>query len=385
MNKKTKLKLNETLNKALEPPKRKNLNQLDELLNQYTAEDKSQIEIFEKSPNTQNIKSSLPRQTSQSGMSTQTRRSSQTSQSQEIAPTKDFQKVANSITKHAIPEGLFKGKDKHLYDVLYGLTRGAIQPKRKIRVSKTKLMKLSGIGSRITFDSCIERLKVVGLLHLEIFTGEHEGNEFEIFLPEEVKTLTSQSSHSSLTNPAQKLEGLVSLETSQTSQSINSTDTKVSEIPKTSLKTKTDDDEAFAPFIKKFQAAAAELTGKNLSVRDAANLEKIADLLILELEIAARRTDGVSSVPAFLTEILRRQFFTARQQQSSSSSKTSKTKSDVVGKSDSEIYEIKPLDEKGREAALEQLREFAADDFLQDFKKWYTPEDWSWLIKQLEK
>ncbi len=114
----------------------------------------------------------------------------------------------------------------------------------------------------------------------------------------------------------------------------------------------------------------------------------LADLLVLELEVAAKRTDSISSVPAFLTELLRRQFFSSRQQQSGSSpspAKNSKTKPDTVGKPDSGSYEIKPLDEKGRESALEQLRGFAEDEFLQDFKKWYTAEDWSWLIKQLER
>jgi hypothetical protein len=31
------------------------------------------------------------------------------------------------------------------------------------------------------------------------------------------------------------------------------------------------------------------------------------------------------------------------------------------------------------------LQEFANDDFLEDFRKWYTTEDWNWLIKNLEK
>ncbi len=107
----------------------------------------------------------------------------------------------------------------------------------------------------------------------------------------------------------------------------------------------------------------------------------LADLLILELKAAARRTDGVSNIPAFLTEVLRRQFFASRQGQSSS--KSAKTKIDTVGKAESDSYEIKPLDQKGREEALAQLREFAGDDFLQDFKKWYTTEDWTWLIDNL--
>ncbi len=46
MNKKTKLKLNETLNKALEPPKNRDKSKLDELLNLYHVQEKPRLEIF---------------------------------------------------------------------------------------------------------------------------------------------------------------------------------------------------------------------------------------------------------------------------------------------------------------------------------------------------
>jgi len=80
---------------------------------------------------------------------------------------------------------------------------------------------------------------------------------------------------------------------------------------------------------------------------------------------------------------LRRQFFAARQ--SPSSAKPARAKTDTVGKPDAGAYEIKPLDQAGREAALEQLREFAEDEFLPDFRKWYTPEDWEYLTEALKK
>ena len=126
--------------------------------------------------------------------------------------------------------------------------------------------------------------------------------------------------------------------------------------------------------VERFDAAAAKkFTGKGVSKREADAWGTLADLLILELEVVASRTDGISSVPTFLTEVLRRQFFASRQQQSSG--EPAKAKIDTVGKSDSSVFEIKPLNQKGREEALAQLREFAGDDFLQDFKKWYTTED----------
>ncbi len=40
MNKKTRLKLNETLNKALEPPRNRDKSKLDELLNLYDVQEK---------------------------------------------------------------------------------------------------------------------------------------------------------------------------------------------------------------------------------------------------------------------------------------------------------------------------------------------------------
>src|SRR4028118_2392999 len=69
--------------------------------------------------------STLSSQTRPSSQSSLTRQSSLTSLSnkptEEVEPTKDYQKVPNSITKQAIPEGVFKDKDKHLYGVLYSI------------------------------------------------------------------------------------------------------------------------------------------------------------------------------------------------------------------------------------------------------------------------
>jgi hypothetical protein len=135
--------------------------------------------------------------------------------------------------------------------------------------------------------------------------------------------------------------------------------------------------------IKKLDSAVKKITGKHTSEQEAEKWESLAELLVLELEVAASRTNGISSVPAFLTEILRRQFFSSKQPNQFSSTKTSKTKIDTVGKTESGSYEIKPLDKNGRESALAELQEFSETDFLQDFKKWYVEEDWNWLMKEL--
>jgi hypothetical protein len=54
--------------------------------------------------------------------------------------------------------------------------------------------------------------------------------------------------------------------------------------------------------------ATREVTGRELSLAEAHRWRELADVLVTELKIAAGRTT-VSSVPAFLTEHLRRRLF----------------------------------------------------------------------------
>jgi hypothetical protein len=309
----------------------------------------------------------------------------------EISPVRDYTKVSNSITKRAIPEKYFRGLSKHTYDVLYQRTRGAINPTRTIQLTKDELVRLTGI-SKDAIKLHIKYLKEKGLLDSRPAIGSHSGWEYEIFVPEEIEEAEQVGVRQGKVRQGKASENLP-LHSGQNLPLLTPTnriENKDSyEFPKTSFKdnTKNDDDarvsETFSVMAERFDAAVKKLTGKGVSKNEAEKWGTLADLLILELEIVAKRTDSISSVPAFLTEVLRRQFFASRQEQSST--KSPNRKIDTVGKSDSDTFKIKPLDAKGREAALEQLREFAADDFLQDFKKWYLPEDWSWLMTELEK
>jgi hypothetical protein len=222
--------------------------------------------------------------------------------------------VPNSIRREAVPSGLFKGKSKQLYDQLYALTRGAVVPKRKVRISRPKLMKLAHIGARVTFETNVNHLRAVGLVEVTVVTGEHEGNEYEVYIPEELEgeiSMPSQSSQTSQTRHAQKLDRLVRLETSQTrhTSSVENTDSYLE--PKTSFKTNTEkfDDEAFALLVAQFKEAVRAITGREPSPAEAERWGELAELLITELKIAAGRTGSVSSVPAFLTEHLRRRLW----------------------------------------------------------------------------
>lgn len=331
--------------------------------------------------------SSLPSTASSSSLSSNTSISIPKRNHSDISPIRDFQKVPNSIPRNL---NLFRGKSKQVWDYLWSVSRGAINPSRTIRKSRKEIKEHTKLGSMVTVDAAIEHLESVGLLQVIPNIGSLGGNEYEIFTPEEIFPSTSISSIASSTSLTQKVDDLDELESSTSSitQIIEKKDSYSD--TKTSFKdnAKNDDEprarEGFSVMTQRLDAATKKITGKSVTKRDAESWGILADLLILELEVAAKRTGGVSSVPAFLTEVLRREFFASRQS-SSSSAKSMKAKTDTVGKPNADAYEIKPLDPSGREAALEQLREFADDEFLQDFKKWYTSEDWEYFIEALKK
>lgn len=69
-----------------------------------------------------------------------------------------------------------------------------------------------------------------------------------------------------------------------------------------------DDDEAFADFVELMGRTAEEVTGRAPSGAERERWRELAEVLSAELKIAAGRT-SVSSVPAFLTEHLRRRLW----------------------------------------------------------------------------
>lgn len=229
--------------------------------------------------------------------------------SRAIAPERDFQRVPNSLTREAMPQGLFRGKSKQVYDYLYHQTRGAMTPRRSVRKSRKEILKGSGLGSMVTVDAAVEHLKNVGLLDVRAAVGSLNGNEYEVFTPEEISTrLPSSTSITSTTSLTQNLDNLDVLESGSTSitQTVETTDSYGS--PKTKIKDKDhiDDDARAGRLSAKLSQAERELTGKT-SMSDE-KWDELAEVLITELKIAAARTT-VSNVPAFLAEHLRRRLW----------------------------------------------------------------------------
>jgi hypothetical protein len=222
--------------------------------------------------------------------------------------------VPNSVTRRAIPEGLFRGKSKQVWDYLWSVTRGAVVPTRSTRKSRREIKTGSGLGSMVTVDAALEHLENVGLIAVKPAIGSLTGNEYEVFTPEEASTSTSSIASSS--RITQKVDELDVPESS-----ITSTTQLVENLggwgrPNTSFKTKeiNTDDEAFAQFAAAVRKTAKEITGKEPSKTEAARWAEVAEVLMTELKIAAGRTT-VSNVPAFLAEHLRRRLWKKEKRQ----------------------------------------------------------------------
>ena len=309
-----------------------------------------------------------------------------------VSPERDFTKVANSIVRQ-IPSGAFIGKSKQMYDYLYSLTRGAIKPTRSVRISKSGLMRGSGIKSTHTFYNNIRHLEAIKLIITTRIDGEKGGNSYEVFLPEEINADLEQLAHleqvEHLAQPAQKLPVVVSAETTLTALGSNSTNTSASEKPKTSFKDiENNDDEPFGKMNETLANVFEKVSGKPPQKTDAAKLNELAELLAMELEIAAARTKSISNVPAFLTEHLRRRLLGNSAKSAEGKLKTSK--SVKVGKSEKvvEEYQAEPLSEEGREAVLKTMLEYIKkeqQEFVMSQQDTYTKDDWDWLMHQLEK
>src|SRR5688500_17480219 len=111
-------------------------------------------------PSITNI-TSLPSTTSKHNTPSSTRT---TRNNRDVSLQKDFQKVPNSITREAIPAGIFKGKSKVVYDYLWSQTRGSIKPSRAFKVSRRQIKEKTAIGSMVTIDAALSHLQSVGLL-----------------------------------------------------------------------------------------------------------------------------------------------------------------------------------------------------------------------------
>jgi hypothetical protein len=228
------------------------------------------------------------------------------------APERDFQRVPNSVTREAMASRLFKGKSKQVWDYLWSVSRGAVIPSRTVRRSRPQIKSGAGLGSMGTVDAALEHLQTVGLISIKTIVGENIGNEYEVYTPEEVTisifSTTSLSGSTSQIGSTQKLVVPVLPKTGSTSSTLSSIESEVSGGSNTSFNTSVTIDDDAARLFGVFEAlrkAEKELTGKFSKPEQ---WSELFELLVDELKIAATRTT-ISSVPAFLTEHLRRRLW----------------------------------------------------------------------------
>jgi hypothetical protein len=252
---------------------------------------------------------------------------------QSVAPVRDFVRVPNSVVRDALPAGLFKGESKKTYDALYQRTRGAVLPRRAIRATLAEVMAWAGV-SHNTLKAHLKHLARVGLVEVHYVRGDNTGAEYEVFTPEEVPPTTHHPQTTHLPASSHNLappttQNLVLGGGGQTLDA-----QRISEPDKTSFNTNTEqntDDEAFAKFIAALKSVNREVTGKEPSASDTDKWEELAELLITELKIAAGRTATVSSVPAFLTEHLRRRLWKKDRRQVEAEAVERKEGQDIKG------------------------------------------------------
>ena len=230
-----------------------------------------------------------------------------------IAPARNFNRRANSIDLSALPAGLFPGSSQKLYNALYVRTRGAVVPTRTVRATKRELAQWSGVKNRKTLDGHMRYFATCRLIVRQWELGNNEGYLFEVNLPEEVGLMDrgGQTPLRPLDPSDPKTERGTDQKRATGGQSKVVDNADTSAPLQTSFKTKDQntDDEACADLIAKLQQAALQLTGRGLSAAERTKWGELADLLVAELQIAAARTGQVSSVPAFLTEHLRRRLW----------------------------------------------------------------------------
>lgn len=260
----------------------------------------------------------------------------------ETAPKRDFNRRANSLERDALPAGLFPGTSKKLYDALYLRTRGAVVPTRMIQATKRELMAWSGIKSKNTIAVNLKILLTIGLIRPNYDPGNHEGTTYEIHLPEELPTHPNPTQVApSRPSPTQKL-GLDPTQKSGWDGMSNPIENKdTSAEPKTSFKTNTersDDDDAtaLADLYAALKQASKEITGRDLSPTEKTRWKELAELLVTEAKIAAARTT-VSSLPAFLTEHLRRRLWKKEKTQLDAEQRTEQQSTGAPALTDEQI------------------------------------------------
>jgi hypothetical protein len=340
-------RLNASLDKALDPPRRRPRQDLDALLEGYddgqaitaraasVVEDTSGIPVGIPEGIPAGIPNSHQNEPEKGGVSSARRQGRPSVEKQQAEPEELNAEIFVSVdATHTASEKIIYS---HMYreTVSKGRTEGHFGP--------ALLMKLSGIRSRNTIHKALYGL--IEKLSVEKVTeamGSPFGPRYRVYGPQEI--LRRRKSAGMVIDPQTKRitehagipagipEGIPAGYPKNWDRGIpkigivgipkngillnrvNIIDDARSAGGSSSNKLGGNDDEAFAGFVALMCKTAQEVTGHAPSVKEQNRWTELAELLAAELKLAAGRTT-VSSAPAFLTEHLRRRLWKKDQQQ----------------------------------------------------------------------
>jgi hypothetical protein len=240
-------------------------------------------------------------------------------QLQPVSPVRDFTKTPNSINRMVMAHGLFRGKSKQIYDYLWQISRGAIKPSRTVRCTHSQIKRGAGIGSRNTIIDGIKHLAQIELIKFVSSVGVNDGNEYEIFTPEELgypgytslTGSTDTTGTSGISGISQNLDVPIQPDSGITGTIQNTQNKDTSDIAKTLIKTNKEenDDERLRVAFGEFQIILDETikkhTGKGISSTDRIKWKHVGEVLAAQIDLIASRTT-ISNGPAVLAEHLQR-------------------------------------------------------------------------------
>jgi hypothetical protein len=290
-------RLSETLDKALAaPPRRMPRQALDSLLNEYDDAESKRLPQITGVP--QYSGTIVPENLKHSNVSASQVNQSPATQDtgvpeyrstgvpeQSPIPTREFYRKSNQTADH-VDRRLTPAESKVL-DHLLRLSIGFNKDRCQVRVSI--LMDRTGYRSDKTVRAALSGLEMKGVITRLSHGNSPAGDEYII-------------------QPYSGITGVLEYRSTAAENTLV-LESKITGQLNTSVKDKNnDDDAALAGLIAELKSANMELTGKEISIAENDRWRELAQVIIAELKIAASRTT-VSSVPAFLTEHLRRRLW----------------------------------------------------------------------------
>jgi hypothetical protein len=241
--------------------------------------------------------------------------------------------------------------------------------------------------------------------------GSNEGNEYEVFTPDELgyttpeglpnltgipkehgQTIESEAPSFDWATRAAHLSGVPGLPISGSPNTGQTQENKIAYIvSKTFLKTlkQVDDEKPLTRAIEKLDEAARATTGSGLTKKDLEAFESIVDLLIDMTTVAATRTESVTTYLKFAEANLKKRLSNPRRIFEKKPTKPFEPGSPSIEElqlEEESTFEPESLTEEQRQNALIIYRPLYLEkgiEVLENARWQFTIEDYAWLVENL--